>query len=243
MKTIVIVNSLPVEGVKVTAGKLDFGEGSRLAPASRAALVLALRFSDDVTALSIGGDQDALYETLAYGAKRAVRIANDSRATDPAANANLLAVALDQLGDATVLFGEDELAPGTLDPTGAYLAGLKQWQYISSVEKVEGTHADYVVLAQQGDTQVRYSSDGRDYIILGVRSAAIAAHTLPWAGGIINAYRDGKVETLIVAADAGKLTLNQLAPPTKREGRELFTEAPAEAAAALVEVLRNRALI
>lgn len=243
MKTIVIVNAVPLEGVKVTAGKLDFGEGSRLAPASRAALVLALSFSDDVIALSIAGDEDAMYEALAYGAKRAVRIASDARATDAAANANLLAAALDQMGDATLLFGEDELAPGTLDPTGAYLAGLKQWQYISGVEKVEGTHAGYAVLAQQGDTQLRYSSDGLDYMILGVRNAAIAAHTLPWAGGIINAYRDGKVETLTVAADAGKLTLNQLAPPTKREGRELLTDPAAEATAALLEMLRSRAII
>lgn len=253
MKTFVIITPVPTERVRVTGGQLDFGAAGRIDPSSRAALVLALGFSDDVTALAIEGQfsDDALHEALAYGAKRAVAIANPnaSRISDALAEARLLDRTIYELAtyEAAVVFcgtGDDTLSPGVSNPVGAAITGMSYFQYIGGVEAVKAGGDKLEITTRNGSALLTITEPLDTLLMLGVSNAALGAHTLPWAGGIINAYREGKVETMSVdVPDWPTLTLNQLAPPPKRDAPEILTEAPAEAAAALVEMLRSRAII
>ncbi|PZS02071.1 MAG: hypothetical protein DLM69_04360, partial [Candidatus Chloroheliales bacterium] len=252
MKIFAIINPVPVEQVRVSGGQLDFGEAGRIDPTSRAALVLALGFSDDVAALAVAGlhSDDALHEAFAYGAKQAISVAspNPGKISDPLADARLLDKAIHELAgdEAVVIFcgtGSDSLSPGVSNPLGAALAGLAGLQYIGGVEQVKSSVGGVEITARNGDALLTITAPTDTALVLGVSDSAIAMHTLPWAGGIINAYREGKVEHsgFDEAAGALSLTLNQLAPAPKREGPELLTDPPAEAAAALVELLYSRA--
>ena len=259
MKVFAIITPAPVDRVRVVGGQLDFGAAGRIDPTSRAALVLALGLSDEVIALAVTGlhSDDALHEALAYGAKRAIAIDNPAagKVSDPLADAQLLNAAIYELAsdEAAVVFcgaGDDSLSPGVSNPVGAALAGSTYMQYIGGVEAVKVEGERLTINARHGDTLLTLKDESdKDTpgvsLVLGVGDPAIGAHTLPWAGGIIKAYREDEVETMGVGIHEveSKLTLNQLAPSPRREGPELLTDPPAEAAAALVEMLRSRAVI
>ncbi len=254
MKVFAIITATPVDRVRVVGGQLDFGAAGKIDPTSRAALVLALGLSDDVTALAVTGlhSDDALHETLAYGAKRAIAIdnVNAAKINDALAEARLLNQAIHELAgdEAAVVFcgtGDDSLSPGVSNPVGAALAGLSGQEYIGGTTSVKANGANLDITASNDKSMLTITAPANKALVLGVSDPAIGEHTLPWAGSIINAYREGKVETMSVGIKEiePKLTLNQLAPAPKREGPELLTESPAEAAAALVEMLRSRALI
>ncbi len=252
MKTIVLLTPIPASIPRVSGGHLDLGDAARLSPASRSALVLALGFSDDVTALAAGPlADDALHEGLAYGATRAIMLTpatDDTRgAIDHVANARAYAAAIKRIaGDEQALVlgaaGSDTLSPAATDPTAAIVAGLLGWGYIGGVTDVS---REGEVTARQGDTSLSISGAAGN-LVLAVSDPAIAAHSFAWAGGIINAYRHAEVEQwgmdeLLTARSP--LTLIQLAAPPRREGAELLTDPPAETAAALVAMLRERSLI
>ncbi len=259
MKVFAIITPIPVERVRVVGGQLDFGAAGRIDPTSRAALVLALGLSDDVTALAVAGlfSDDALHEALAYGAKRAIAIdnADAGKVSDSLFDAHLLNKAIHELAgdEAAVVFcgtGDDSLSPGVSNPVGAAIAGPTYMEYIGGVESVKTDGHRLTINARQGDTLLTLKDESDENTpgvswVLGVSDVAIGAHTLPGAGGIINAYREGTVETMSVGIKEiePKITLNQLAPAPKREGPELLTDPPTEAAAALVEMLRARAVI
>lgn len=249
MKIAVIINPIPAEGVSITAGKLDFGDATRLGPASRSALYLALKASDDVTAVATGelpAAEDALREALSYGTKQAILIPMPGTigATDYTARAAVVNAAVEQLRPDLIICaaGSYALAPGSYAPTAPLLAGLLGYAYVGGVEAIRNDGGLQVV-AREGAELVTYAVPEGTPLVLGVSNPDLAAHELPWSGDVINAYRQGEVTAIQAEIGDNKLTLSQLAPSPKREGREILTDPAEESAAVLVESLRGRSLI
>ncbi len=217
-----------------------------------AALQLRESNGDDgeVVVVTVGDDEadEALLGCLARGADRAVRVWDDALAdADPLAVARVLAGAVGREGADLVLCGVQS-SDAVNGATGIALAGYLELPHVAVVKQL-----DYD--AAQSTATVKRELEGGLVEVLRVRTPAL----LTIQTGInepryanLRAIKQARekplqvstpdelgVDSDAIAAAAGSRR-RELRPPDRGAGAEMIDGSPAEVAARIVEIVRDR---
>ena len=220
-------------------------------PADRCALEVALRLKEasggEIIALprSPLPEDDVLRQAMASGSDRAIYLSGAAlEDADDAVMSQVLAAAVDRLGDIhMVLLGAETLDTGH-SQLGARLAGALRWPQILNAWHVELIHGK-IRAAQQVGTEYMYVEGGMPVVV----TIAPGARRLRYPDGaqLINAYRHADaVEAWDVYNLADGIALQPLVvhsgqefPPARERGTRLKGTAE-QMAQALTEALSQR---
>jgi len=255
MKIVVAIKQVPARDSQLRIGAskkwieeadLTYEINEPDAYALEEALQLKEKHGGEVVALSAGTARasQTIREALAKGADRAIHIEEDLTAMDPLSSARLLAAAIRRESPDLVLTGlqSDDLGYGQTGVILAELLGLPHATIVMQVEAQAGgirvkreledgwfQHVEMPLPAlltiQSGISKLRYAT------LMGIKKAKT------------------KEVKRLTAADLGaeaasaSIVLDRIYSPERTKRTQLFTGAPQEAAAQLVEKLRFEARV
>lgn len=254
MEIVVVVKMVPdlVEELTVDAAGRDLDRSAlklRLSEWDEQAVEEALLWKDRhgarVTVIGLEAEEldEALFTCLAKGADRAVKITGADTGGSSRAAADVLARAIRGMPHDLILTGVQAVDDRD-GQVGIFLAEALGVPHVSVVSGVEPA-GERAVLARQeyaGGVMAEFEVDRP--CVLGVQAAREAPRYAP-VSRVRQAMKTQKLETLTAqpsVARAGS-TVRRLAPPQAAGRAEMLEGSPAEVAARLVAILRERGVV
>lgn len=151
MKIAVCIKQVPDSAARVVAenGKVSWGDAQLVMNpwdeyAVEAALLQAEAGGEEVVAISVGGESalDALKTALAMGCNQAILISDPAlQAADSQAVAQVLAAAIQKVGEVGLAFFGRQAIDGDMGVTAAQTARILGWPIVSLVSVIQGRDA------------------------------------------------------------------------------------------------------